>query len=144
MKIWHNKPQLLKLGKTSAEEIAKTLAKKGTEAGWNKSVNLWTKLSTRFGNDPKVIKTTELLAVDTADKNTQASLAALLAGRLADDPALVEELAQILGWQTRVQEMVAEDGGLLTAVEQKMRVGGKQTMKAAGNSAIIGAKQEMG
>jgi len=132
-------PHLLKLGQKSAEEVAKTLAKKGAEAGWSKAVKLWTKLSASFGNDPKTIKTSELLATDPQDRDTQTKLATLLTGRLAGDPALIDELAQILGGESRVQEMIADD--LLMAVRQKMDGSGKQTMKTR---AIIGATQEMG
>ena len=137
-------PQLLELGKKSAEEAAKTLSKKGAEAGWNKAVNLWTKLSARFKKDPKITAVTQALATDPQDKDFQVKLASLFAERLADDPALTEELAQILGGQARVQEMLAENNSLLLAVEQQMQGSGKQTIKATGNSAIIGARQVMG
>lgn len=138
-------PQLLGLGKTTAEEIAKTLAKKGTEAGWGQAQALWQKLTARFRDDPKITATTQALATDPEDKDFQTKLVSLLAERLADDLTLVDELAQILGGPERVQEMVAADGSMLRAVQQKIGDGpGKQTMKATGNSGISGARQEMG
>ena len=135
-------PALLALAKTGAEETAKTLAKKGTEDGWDKAKKVWGKLKDKFGDDEEVELTTKLLALQPDDEDKQTQLAVLLAKHAADDPELVAVLATLLGGQERVQEMIA-DNGVLKKVRQKMTGSGTQSMKATNGGRIEDASQTM-
>ncbi len=82
-------PYLLKAGEKVAEEIGK----KFSEAAWEKAQALWGKLRGK----KEVVQVAQTAVALPENKGMQAALREEIANALQSDPALAEEIAQLMG-----------------------------------------------
>jgi hypothetical protein len=134
-------PFLVDTGKTAGKKLAETIAQKGGEATWKTAQTLWTKIIAHFGNDPVVKSAATMVADKPEDETRQTMLAEVLGARLKENPALAEELLNLLGGQTAVQQVLADRSSWVEDVTQRMKGGGTQTVKASDDSIITGVHQ---
>jgi hypothetical protein len=134
-------PFLIEVGKAGGKKLAEVMAEKGGEAAWKKAQALWDKLQTRFQDDAEVQSAATVVAVKPEDEARQTMLAEVLGARLQENPALVQELFDLLGGQEAVQQVLAERGSWVEDVTQRMKGGGKQIVQASDDSVIKGVRQ---
>jgi hypothetical protein len=134
-------PFLLDTGKTAGKKLAETIAQKGGEATWKTAQTLWTKIMAHFEDDPVVKSAATMVADGPEDETRQTMLAEVLGVRLKENPALAEELLNLLGGQTAVQQVLADRSSWVEDVTQRMKGGGTQTVKASHDSVISGVRQ---
>ena len=94
-------PFLIEVGKAGGKRLAEVMAEKGGEAAWKKAQALWDKLQTRFHDDAEVQVMATVVAVKPEDEARQTLLAEVLGARLQENPALAQELFDLLGGQAR-------------------------------------------
>jgi len=82
-----------------------------------------------------------VVAVKPEDETRQTLLAEVLGGRLQENPALAQELFDLLGGQEAVQQVLAERGSWVEDVTQRMKGGGKQIVQASDDSVIKDVRQ---
>ena len=126
---------------TGGKKLAEVMAEKGGEAAWKKAQALWDKLQTRFHDDAEVQVMATGVAVKPEDEARQTLLAGVLGARLQGNPALAQELFDLLGGQEAVQQVLAEQGSWVEDVTQRMKGGGKQIVQASDDSVIKGVRQ---
>jgi hypothetical protein len=134
-------PFLVDTGQAAAKKLAETVAQKGGEATWKRAQTLWTKITTHFGDDPVVKSAATMVADQPEDKTRQTMLAEVLGARLQQNPALAEELLNLLGGQEAVQQVLANRSSWVEDVAQRMQGRGTQTVKASDDSVIKGVRQ---
>ena len=134
-------PFLIEVGKAGGKKLAEVVAEKGGEAAWKKAQALWDKLQTRFQDDAEVQSMATVVAAKPEDEARQTMLAEVLGGRLQENPALAQELFDLLGGQEAVQQVLAERGSWVEDVTQRMKGGGKQIVQASDDSVIKGVRQ---
>ena len=134
-------PFLIEVGKAGGKKLAEVMAEKGGEAAWKKAQALWDKLQARFQDDDEVQVMATVLAVKPEDETRQTLLAEVLGARLQENPALAQELFDLLGGQEAVQQVLAERGSWVEDVTQRMKGGGKQIVQASDDSVIKGVRQ---
>ena len=134
-------PFLIEVGKAGGKKLAEVMAEKGGEAAWKKAQALWDKLQTRFRDDAEVQSMATVVAVKPEDEARQTMLAEVLGGRLQENPALAQELFDLLGGQEAVQQVLAERGSWVEDVTQRMKGGGRQIVQASDDSVIKGVRQ---
>ena len=134
-------PFLIEVGKAGGKKLAEVVAEKGGEAAWKKAQALWDKLQTRFQDDAEVQSMATVVAVKPEDEARQTMLAEVLGARLQENPALAQELFDLLGGQEAVQQVLAERGSWVEDVTQRMKGGGKQIVQASDDSVIKGVRQ---
>jgi len=134
-------PFLIEVGKAGGKKLAEVMAEKGGEAAWKKAQALWDKLQTRFHDDAEVQVMATVVAVKPEDEARQTLLAEVLGARLQENPALAQELFDLLGGQEAVQQVLAERGSWVEDVTQRMKGGGKQIVRASDDSVIKGVRQ---
>ena len=134
-------PFLIEVGKAGGKKLAEVMAEKGGEAAWKKAQALWDKLQARFQDDDEVQVMATVLAVKPEDETRQTLLAEVLGARLQENPALAQELFDLLGGQEAVQQVLAERGSWVEDVTQRMKGGGKQIVQASDDSVIKGVQQ---
>ena len=134
-------PFLIEVGKASGKKLAEVVAEKGGEAAWKKAQALWDKLQARFQDDDEVQVMATVLAVKPEDETRQTLLAEVLGARLQENPALAQELFDLLGGQEAVQQVLAERGSWVEDVTQRMKGGGKQIVQASDDSVIKSVRQ---
>jgi hypothetical protein len=125
-----------------ATEAAKALGKKaaelGGEAAWRKAQELWNKIVSR--PNPKLKAKANVVTVDPADEEERASFARTLLQSLEADPALVTELASLLGREESVQKVIARNRSWVQDIVQKGA--GTKLVQADDDSTILGVRQE--
>ena len=134
-------PFLIEVGKAGGKKLAEVMAEKGGEAAWKKAQALWDKLQARFHDDAEVQGAATVVAVKPEDEARQTMLAEVLGARLQENPALAQELFDLLGGQEAVQQVLAERGSWVEDVTQRMKGGGKQIVQASDDSVIKGVQQ---
>lgn len=134
-------PFLIEVGKAGGKKLAEVMAEKGGEAAWKKAQALWDKLQARFHDDAEVQGAATVVAVKPEDETRQTLLAEVLGGRLQENPALAQELFDLLGGQEAVQQVLAERGSWVEDVTQRMKGGGKQIVQASDDSVIKDVRQ---
>ena len=134
-------PFLIEVGKAGGKKLAEVMAEKGGEAAWKKAQALWDKLQARFQDDDEVQVMATVLAVKPEDETRQTLLAEVLGARLQENPALAQELFDLLGGQEAVQQVLAERGSWVEDVTQRMKGGGRQIVRASDDSVIKGVQQ---
>jgi hypothetical protein len=134
-------PFLIEVGKAGGKKLAEVVAEKGGEAAWKKAQALWDKLQTRFHDDDEVQVMATVVAVKPEDEARQTLLAEVLGARLQENPALAQELFDLLGGQEAVQQVLAERGSWVEDVTQRMKGGGRQIVQASDDSVIEGVRQ---
>ena len=134
-------PFLIEVGKAGGKKLAEVMAEQGGEAAWKKAQALWDKLQTRFHDDAEVQVMATGVAVKPEDEARQTMLAEVLGARLQENPALAQELFDLLGGQEAVQQVLAERGSWVEDVTQRMKSGGKQIVQASDDSVIKGVRQ---
>ena len=134
-------PFLIEVGKAGGKKLAEVMAEKGGEAAWKKAQALWDKLQTRFHDDNEVQVMATVMAVKPEDEARQTLLAEVLGARLQENPALAQELFDLLGGQEAVQQVLAERGSWVEDVTQRMKGRGKQIVQASDDSVIKGVRQ---
>ena len=134
-------PFLIEVGKAGGKKLAEVMAEKGGEAAWKKAQALWDKLQARFQDDAEVQGAATVVAVKPEDEARQTLLAEVLGARLQENPALAQELFDLLGGQEAVQQVLAERGSWVEDVTQRMKGGGKQIVQASDDSVIKGVRQ---
>ena len=134
-------PFLIEVGKAGGKKLAEVMAEKGGEAAWKKAQALWDKLQARFQDDDEVQVMATVLAVKPEDETRQTLLAEVLGARLQENPALAQELFDLLGGQEAVQQVLAERGSWVEDVTQRMKGGGKQIVQASDDSVIKSVRQ---
>ena len=134
-------PFLIEVGKAGGKKLAEVITEQGGEAAWKKAQALWDKLQARFQDDDEVQVMATVLAVKPEDETRQTLLAEVLGARLQENPALAQELFDLLGGQEAVQQVLAERGSWVEDVTQRMKGGGKQIVQASDDSVIKGVRQ---
>ena len=134
-------PYLIDTGKAAGKKLAETIAQKGGEATWKTAQSLWAKITAHFGNDPVVKSAATMVADKPEDETRQTMLAEVLGARLKENPALAEELLNLLGGQRAVQQVLADHSSWVEDVTQRMKGSGTQTVKASQDSVIKGVRQ---
>lgn len=134
-------PFLIEVGKAGGKKLAEVMAEKGGEAAWKKAQALWDKLQARFHDGAEVQGAATVVAVKPEDETRQTLLAEVLGGRLQENPALAQELFDLLGGQEAVQQVLAERGSWVEDVTQRMKGGGKQIVQASDDSVIKDVRQ---
>jgi hypothetical protein len=134
-------PFLVDTGKAAGKKLAETMAQKGGEATWKTAQSLWAKITAHFGDDAVVKSATTMVADNPHDETRQTMLAEVLGARLQENPALAEELLNLLGGQEAVQQVLADRGSWVEDVTQRMKGSGTQTVKASDDSVIKGVHQ---
>ena len=134
-------PFLIEVGKAGGKKLAEVMAEQGGEAAWKKAQALWDKLQTRFHDDDEVQVMATMVAVKPEDETCQALLAGVLGARLQENPALAQDLLDLLGGQKAVQQVLTERGSWVEDVTQRMKGGGKQIVQASDDSVIKGVRQ---
>ena len=134
-------PFLIEVGKAGGKKLAEVITEQGGEAAWKKAQALWDKLQARFQDDDEVQVMATVLAVKPEDETRQTLLAEVLGARLQENPALAQELFDLLGGQKAVQQVLAERGSWVEDVTQRMKGGGKQIVQASDDSVIKGVRQ---
>lgn len=134
-------PFLVETGKEGAKELAKKIAEKGGEAAWNKAQDLWKRINSRLGNDPKVKGAALMVSAEPNDEDSQKMLTTILIKHLKKNSELAQELFDLLGEQTAIQEVIADQKSKISDVVQQSGTGGNQTVKATRSSQIKGVKQ---
>jgi len=132
---------LVEIGKAGSKKLLEVINEKGGEVAWNKAQELWNKLMSALGNDPKVQGAALMVSAEPEDESSQTMLAITLATRLKENPILAQELFDLLGGQTAVQQVLADRKSWVNDVTQQMSGSGEQTVKADNNSSITGVKQ---
>jgi hypothetical protein len=97
-------PYLVKGAEEAAKVAGKKLSELGSEAVWKKAQTMWDKITNRFKDDEEIQSAATLVASQPESETRQKTLAEILAERLKDDPALVKELAALVG---EMQEIAA-------------------------------------
>jgi glycine/D-amino acid oxidase-like deaminating enzyme len=121
--------------------LIEVIAQKGGEAAWKKAQALWDKLKARFEDDPEVKSAATMVAAKPEDEARQTMLAEVLGARLQENPALAQELFDLLGGREAVQQVLADRGSWVEDVTQRMKGGGKQIVQASDDSVIKGVRQ---
>jgi hypothetical protein len=134
-------PFLIDVGKTAGKKLAETVAAKGGETAWKKAEALWGKLTARFGDDPELKGAAMMVAAKPEEESYQTLLAKALGARLQENPALAQEIFDLLGGQAAVQQVLADRSSWVEDVTQQMTSGGRQTVKASQDSVIKGVRQ---
>ena len=134
-------PFLIEVGKAGGKKLAEVMAEKGGEAAWKKAQALWNKLQTRFHDDDEVQVMAMGVAVKPENQARQTMLAEVLGARLQENPALAQELFDLLGGGEAVQQVLAERGSWVEDVTQRMKGGGGQIVQASDDSVIKGVRQ---
>ena len=134
-------PFLIEVGKAGGKKLAEVITEQGGEAAWKKAQALWDKLQARFQDDDEVQVMATVLAVKPEDETRQTLLAEVLGARLQENPALAQELFDLLGGQEAVQQVLAERGSWVEDVTQRMKGGGRQIVRASDDSVIKGVQQ---
>lgn len=134
-------PFLVEMGKAGGKKLAEVIAEKGSKAAWEKAQALWDKVKARFGDDAEVNSAATMVAAKPEDEARQTMLAEVLGTRLQDDPALAQELFDLLGGREAVQQVLAERSSWVEDVTQRMERSGKQTVWADDDSVITGVRQ---
>jgi len=134
-------PFLIEVGKAGGEALAEVIIEKGGEAAWKKAQVLWGRLRARFGDDPEVTSAATMVAAKPEDEARQTMLAEVLGARLHENPALAQELSDLLGGQEGVQQVLANRSSWVEDVTQRMKGSGKQIVQASDDSVIKDVRQ---
>ena len=137
-------PFLIEVGKAGGKKLAEVIAAKGDEVTWEKAQALWGKLKAHLGDDPEVTSAATMVAAKPEDEARQTMLAEVLGARLQENPALAQELFDLLGGQEAVQQVLADRSSWVEDVTQQMKGGGKQIVQASDDSVIKGVRQIVG
>jgi hypothetical protein len=137
-------PFLVDAGKAVGLKFAEVISERGGEAAWNKAQALWSKLRSRFGDDPEVTSAATMVATKPEDEARQTMLAEVLGARLKENPDFAAEIFELLGGQQAVQQVLAERGSWVEDVTQQIASSsGDQSVIARDNSSIKGVKQNI-
>ena len=134
-------PYLIEAGKNVGNKLTDLISEKGGEAIWKKAQELWGKIETTLGGDAEVKGAAMMVSAKPENEDKQKMFADVLAVKLKENPALAEELMNLLGGQKAVQQVIANRKSSIKDVSQQMSGGGEQTIKADNNSRIQGVKQ---
>ena len=134
-------PFLTEIAKAGGNKLAQVIGQKGGEAAWHKAQSLWDKLKARFGDDPELQSAATMVAARPEDETRQSMLAEVLGARMQANPALAQELLDLLGGQEAVQQVLAERGSWVEDVTQRMKGGGEQIVRASDDSVVKGVRQ---
>jgi len=133
-------PFLLDAGKAAGTKFVETISNKGGEDAWKQAQAIWKRITAHFQADAKVQTAAHAVALDPADEDFLKKFAMVLAERLDASPDLAGELAQLLGGQQTIQEVIAERRSWIEDVVQSGA--GKKTVRASDDSTIRGVKQQ--
>lgn len=136
-------PFLLEVSKAGGKKLAEVIAEKGGEAAWKKAQVLWDKLKARFDDDPEVKSAATMVAAKPEDETRQTMLAEVLGARLQENPALAQELFDLLGGQEKLQQVLADRSSWVENVIQRMKGSGQQIVQASDDSVIKDVEQIM-
>lgn len=134
-------PFLIDVGKAASKKLAEVIAQQGGEAAWKKAQALWGKLSAWFGDDPELRSAATMMAVRPQDQTRQSMLAEVLIARLQENPRLAQELTELIGGQSAIQQVLADRGSWVGDIIQHMEGSGEQIVQANENSVIKGVWQ---
>lgn len=134
-------PYLINAGKDVGDKFAKLIIEKGGEAVWKKAQELWGRIEASLGSDPEVKGAAMMVSAKPEDEDRQKMLAEILAARLQQNPALGEELMNMLGGQQTIQQVIADRKSAIKDVTQEISGGGEQIIKADNKSRIQDVKQ---
>lgn len=134
-------PYLIEAGKDMGNKLAELISEKGGEVAWKKAQELWGKIETTLGSDAEVKGAAMMVSAKPENEDKQKMFAEILAARLQENPALAEELTNLIGGQQAIQQVIANRKSTIKDVSQQMSGSGEQTIKADNNSRIQGVKQ---
>jgi hypothetical protein len=123
-------------------EAGKKFAGEAGVSAWKKAGEIWTKLVS--GGDAGEVKAAaKALSKDVDDADFGELLAAAIARQLEAHPELADELTSILGGESAVQEILAEDNAFVSGVKQRLHGSGRQSVKASGSARIENVQQHI-
>jgi hypothetical protein len=128
-------PFLLETGKAGVTKLTEVVAEQGGQAAWTTAQAVWDRIKEVFADDPEVMSAANLVSSRPEDEARQKTLAEVLATRLEANPALADQLLGLLGGRGAVQRVVAERGGWVEDVTQRMKG------KGAGEQTVIARDQ---
>ena len=134
-------PFLVDVVNVGGKKLVETINEKGGEVAWNKAQQLWKKIESNFGSDPKVKGAALMVSAEPDDEASQTMLAAALATHLKEDQNIAKELFDLIGRQDAVQKVLADRKSWVNDVTQQINGGGQQIIKADRNSRIKGVRQ---
>lgn len=134
-------PYLIEAGKDVGNKLAELISEKGGEVVWKKAQGLWGEIETTLGSDAEVKGAALMVSAKPESEDKQKMFAEILAARLQENPALAEELTNLIGGQQAIQQVIANRKSTIKDVSQQMSGSGEQTIKADNNSRIQGVKQ---
>jgi hypothetical protein len=112
-------------------------------SAWKKAEQIWSKLV--FGGCASEVKATaKALSKDVNDADFGQIFAAAIARHLEARPKLAAELTSLLGGESAVQEIFAEDNAFVSGVKQRMQVAASKTKPPSKPVAIISYDEKPG
>jgi hypothetical protein len=136
-------PSLMKMGEAAGEKLAETVGEKGGDAAWKTAEGLWAKLKARFSQEPALQGAATLVASQPEDETYRTVLAKALSQHLEKDPDLARDLADLLGGDRGIQEVLSENRSWVENVAQEMGRSGTQRVRASDESTIRSVRQKM-
>lgn len=134
-------PYLVDVGKAGGQKLAEVIAEKGGELAWTRAQRIWDKITTRWSNDPVLTSAATMVAVEPNDESVQMLLTKQLVSRLETESGLAKEIFDLLGGNTGVQEVVADNQSWIENVVQELQGRGTQSVHITGGSKGIGIRQ---
>lgn len=138
-------PYLLEAGTAVAGGISKgfgdAIGKAGGQAAWDAAMRMWERVVGRADDRDGVKAAAQSVGLEPDHPATQELLARALKRLFEREPELAEAIGADLGGPQRVQEMLAEDGGRLKDVAQRLSGPGRQSMAARRGGSIEGGTQ---
>jgi hypothetical protein len=123
-------------------EAGKKFAGEAGASAWKKAEQIWTKLVS--GGDAGEIKgAAKALSKDVDDADFGELLTKAIARHLEGRPKLADELTSILGGESAVQEILAEDNAFVSGVKQRIQGFGRQSARASGSARLKNVEQHI-
>jgi hypothetical protein len=126
-------PHLVKGAEKATEVAGKKLGELGGEAIWEEAQAIWDKITNRFKDDEETQSAATSVTRQPESETRQKTLAKILAERLKDDPALVKELAALVGEMQEIASGSIVVSGSGAVATQDSAAGGEGSIGAGGD-----------
>lgn len=134
-------PIFLEMGKVGGNRLVEIAVENGNEKAWRTASALWNKITTRLGNDAELLSAAVLASKKKDDIGRQGILAEVLHAKLTQNNSLLQDLYSLLGEDTGIQQVLAENNSWIENVMQKSGDNSKQIVKAVNNSVVLSVRQ---
>jgi hypothetical protein len=133
-------PQLVQGAKFVGEKIAGAAVGEVGKQAFVKAKSLWDRLCSREGKSAKVQKAAELAALDEKDTDALKTLTKAIFTLVSEDKELSESLAQLIGGQEGVQEVLSVGNAWVEEVSMDLTGSGTQAVRALDGGVIKGVR----